>query len=176
MGQYVQGHDGPEPKNTYHPRTIDALYLRPVDMGHYLYCLATGQIINRAYVTPVPFTPSVIQAVNKIAAKEHQKGLGFISLHGDVFFVSSWTAGVDYEEEDYKSDDEEDFEEEDSDNEDADWDNMDSTESTTDDEDQSQSSEDSEEAREILYEEVLVQQESKPTTVETEEEQEVEKQ
>ena len=64
LGQYVQAHDDREPKNDQNPRTLDALYIRPVDSGHDVYSLSTGEIFNRARVTPLPITPSVIDAVN----------------------------------------------------------------------------------------------------------------
>ena len=147
LGQYVQAHDDPNPKNTQDPRTIDCLYLRPGNSGHDLYNISTGELINRDKVTPLPFTKSVIDAVNKIAAKQGQKGLRLTSLHDDVLYDSSWTAGVDYDED---TDEEYDSDEEDSDIEDDDDDTQ-TTESTSSTE--SQSSDDSEEARDILYEE-----------------------
>ena len=104
LGQYVQAHDEPEPRNSQQARTIDALYLRPVAGGHEVYNLATDSIITRVKVTPLPVPQHVIDTVNRIADRQHQKGLRITAYNGRVLYDSAWTAGVDYESDD--SDDE----------------------------------------------------------------------
>ena len=109
FGSYVQAHDEPAPTNTQAARTIDAIYLRPVDNGasHEVYDLSTQEIIDRRDLTPLPITKAVIDTVNAIAEREHQKGLRMTSKTGKVLYDSSWTAGVDYDsDEEYDSDSE----------------------------------------------------------------------
>ena len=150
LGSYVQAHDEPDPTNTQAPRTLDGIYLRPIDNGHEIYNLQTQSVIARRDLTVLPVTPTIIKAVNDIAAAEGQQGLRIKTKRGDIIYDSSWTAGVDYEEEDLQV----------SDDELSDSDSDDDSEcSTTDDETDSDSDSEDEfdeeaelEAQEILHE------------------------
>ena len=155
FGQYVQAHDEPQPLNSQEARTLDALYMRPLPLGHQVYDLTTDELVTRHKVTPLPVPNHVIEAVNNIAAKQGHKGLKIQAKDGTVLYDSTWTAGVDYESDDEDYDpEEEDF---DSDAEDSDIEDDDC--STTDSESDSDSSddesrdiqEDIQEAREILH-------------------------
>ena len=146
FGSYVQAHDEPDPRNTQEPRTRDAIYLRPIKNSHELYDLETREIINRPRLTMLPVTPSVIAAVEKIAAAEGQKGLRIKSLDGTTLYDTAWTAGVDYDEDesDEEFDSDEEFEDDELEDEEC---------STTDEETDSGSEddEDSDEAQDLLY-------------------------
>ena len=82
--------------------------MRPIEGGHQVYSLATDEVTRCTKVTPLPVPPSVIDAVNNIAAQQKQKGLRITARNGAVLYDSSWTAGVDYtsDDEDYDSEDE----------------------------------------------------------------------
>ena len=150
LGSYVQAHDEPDPSNTQAPRTLDAIYLRPIENGHEVYNLATKRIIQRRDLTVLPITPTVIKAVEDIAAEEQQKGLRINTKTGQVIYDSSWTAGVDYDEEadPYDSDEDSDFDPDDCSSTDSE-DTTDSEESDSEDDDPP----DEHQAYEILHEE-----------------------
>ena len=99
---FVQAHDEPLRKNSQAPRTLDAIFLRHIhnnDQGGYeLLHLATGEVITRTHVTPVPITQSAIDAVNAMAAHEGFKGLQLLSKTGQILYDSAWIAGVDYDD------------------------------------------------------------------------------
>jgi len=52
FGSYVQANQDNNPKNTNAPRTIDAIYLRPIPSniqgGHEVMDLATGRVVTRS--------------------------------------------------------------------------------------------------------------------------------
>ena len=78
FGAYIQANQENVPTNTEAPRTIDAIYLRPLNNiqgGHELMNLSTGSIITRNKVREVPATELVIRAVEKMAESQ-----GFRSL------------------------------------------------------------------------------------------------
>ena len=75
FGTYVQANQENNPTNTQAPRTIDAIYLRPlknVQGSHELMNLATGSVITRNKVWERPATEMVIKAVEDMA---EQKGI-----------------------------------------------------------------------------------------------------
>jgi hypothetical protein len=115
LGQYVQGHDEPNPTNTNASRTLDCLYLSyhsTTQGGHELLHLATNQVVIRRNVTPIPITPQVIKRVHKIAELDGMpKGLKITNRYGTILFDSTLIEGVDYaaddfDDEDYSDDDE----------------------------------------------------------------------
>ena len=112
FGSYVQAHEDPIPTNAQHPHTRDTIYLRPTSNGHDVYDLQTKAIINRGRVTPLPIAPSVIKAVEAIAASKKQDGLRIKAANGTTLHDTAWTAGVDYtdSDEEYDSDDDSDYE------------------------------------------------------------------
>ena len=118
FGSYVQAHDEPDPTNTQAPRSIDAIYMRPVGNSHEVYDLSTQRIIERRRMTVLPITPTIIKAVEDIATQQNQKGLRIKTKRGLTIYDSTWTAGVDYESDEdeddsdyeYASEDEEDDE------------------------------------------------------------------
>ena len=66
FGAYVQAHQENHPTNTNAPRTIDAIYLRPLHNmqgGHEVMNLATGRAITMSKVTEQPTTQFAINAV-----------------------------------------------------------------------------------------------------------------
>ena len=82
FGQCVQAHE--ETTNTQAGRTKEALYMRPIEGGHQVYSLATDEVTRCTKVTPLPVPPSVIEAVNGVAAKQKQKGLRITAKNGTV--------------------------------------------------------------------------------------------
>jgi hypothetical protein len=100
---YVLAHDEPNPLNSLAPRALDCLYLRPAPHsehgGHECWHIATGKVINRRVVTPIPITASVIAAIEEAAKRENVKGFVLKSKHGVPLFDSSALAGVDYTQE-----------------------------------------------------------------------------
>jgi hypothetical protein len=71
--------------------------------GHMLLDLHTKRTITRRTVTPVPVTAAVIATVEAMAAKEGIKGLNIRTKTGHILYDSTWTAGVDYEDDDDES-------------------------------------------------------------------------
>ena len=71
-GAYVQACHETNPTNTNAPRTIDAIYLRPlrnIQGGHEIMDLNSGCIVTRQKVTEVPITQAVINAIEQMAYK-----------------------------------------------------------------------------------------------------------
>ena len=147
FGSYVQAHTEPKTTNTPAPRTMDAIYLRPIDNGHEVYNLATGQVVIRRNLTALPITPTVIAAVNAQAAKDKQQGLRIKTRSGHIIYDSSWTAGVDYEEGTESDEEDSDYEYE------SDSDSESDQDSTSDEEEDSHESGDEREAQEVLHSE-----------------------
>ena len=78
LGTYVQANQDNDPTNTQAPRTIDAIYLRPMNNiqgGHEVMNLATGNVITRNRVWEQPATEMVIKAVENMAEKQGIKTL-----------------------------------------------------------------------------------------------------
>ena len=123
FGSYVQAHNENTPTNSMAPRSLDCIYLRPVynqQGGHEVLDLTTKRVITRRSVTPIPITPTVIAAVESMAAEEGMKGIKMRTKTGQVLYDSSWITGVDYDEDeddlDYEPDEEEVDDEEDDEN------------------------------------------------------------
>ena len=155
IGQYVQAHEDRNPKHGQEPRTLDCIYLEPTTQGHDVYDIHTQRVINRAHVTPMPVTPTIIQAVEAIAEAEGQKGLRIKTRRGGTLYDSSWTAGVEFDEDE----DESDYE----------YDSDDDDDTTTTEDfsyDSDSDSEDEQEAQEILND----QEERQTTGVQPKEE------
>ena len=161
IGTYVQAHDEPTKTNSDAARTIDAIYLRPKDHGHEVYDLHTERPITRRLVTPMPITPAIIDAIEAIATKQKQKGLRIKTKKGLTIYDSTWTAGVDYdddeEDEDFDPDEEAESDEECDEDE---------CESESDDEASQDESHDEHAAREILHENHFAGVDSESTGVE----------
>jgi len=101
FGAYVQANQENTPKNTNAPRTIDAIYLRPVrdniQGGHELMDLNSGRLITRQRVWEIPVTDVVIRAVEKMGEEQGIKSLKLQNRRRTIFYPSDWIAGVDYE-------------------------------------------------------------------------------
>ena len=73
FGAYVQACNENNPTNTNAPRTVDAIYLRPlndVQGGHGLMDLNSGRLITRRHFPEIPITSNVIKAVETMASKQ----------------------------------------------------------------------------------------------------------
>ena len=119
FGTYVQAHNENNPTNTMATRALDCIYLRPIynqQGGHELLDLATKRVITRRKVTHIPIAPTIIQAVENMAAQDGMTGLKMRTHTGNILYDSSWITGVDYDEDeddlDYETEEEEDIEEE----------------------------------------------------------------
>ncbi|MGC9237926.1 MAG: hypothetical protein ACP5GF_13725, partial [Thiomonas sp.] len=142
FGAYVQAVQENNPKNTNAPRTIDAIYLRPVDNiqgGHELMDLNSGRLITRPRVVEIPITNLVIKAVEAMAEEQGIKSLKLQNRRKTIFYPANWIAGVDYmndnDNDDYTNENDDDN---DNDNDDV-FDNDENeieTDNTTDDAEQ----------------------------------------
>ena len=79
--------------------------------------IATKRVIARRKVTTIPITPTIIQAVESMAAKDGMTGLKMRTNTGHILYDSSWITGVDYDEDEDDLDYETEEEEEDSEEE-----------------------------------------------------------
>ncbi|MGC8553854.1 MAG: hypothetical protein ACP5O7_13515, partial [Phycisphaerae bacterium] len=134
FGAYVQAVQENNPKNTNAPRTIDAIYLRPVDNiqgGHELMDLNSGRLITRPRAVEIPITNLVIKAVEAMAEEQGIKSLKLQNHRKTVFYPANWIAGVDYMNE---NDNDNDNDNDDTDNDDNE--NQIETDNTTDNEEQ----------------------------------------
>jgi hypothetical protein len=99
FGTYFQAHNGPNFKNSQHPRILDCIYLCYADnlqVGHHLLDLHTGQTIKRRTFTQAFITKNNIEFVHKIAkADKKSEGFKITSRNNITIFDSSWIAGVD---------------------------------------------------------------------------------
>ena len=125
FGAYVQANNQSLPTNTNAPRTIDCIYLRPTKNkqgGHELMDIASGRVITRPRVIEIPITQVVIDAVEKMAAKQGIKTLKMVNRNGKLLPLADHIAGVvakiDQPEEITEADDDEDEDFEDPENED----------------------------------------------------------
>ena len=111
FGSYVQAVQENNPMNTNAPRTLDCIYLRPlqnVQGGHELLNLTTGLVITRPRVWEIPVTDVVIKAVEKLAADQ---GVDSLKLQGrtkQILHPADWIAGVEYADENADNDAEDD--------------------------------------------------------------------
>jgi hypothetical protein len=126
FGAYVQANHKTNQTNSNASRTIDAIYLRPVNSmqgGHELYDLNSGRVITRARVTQIPVTDVVIKAIARIAEDQGFKSLKFKNRKGAMFHNAEWNAGVDYDENIQQEDDyDKDYDENNNDDPDEDLD------------------------------------------------------
>ena len=127
IGEYVQAHEEPNQTNTNAPRSLDCIYLRPMDNaqgGHELLHLQTNKVVKRRKLTKIPISPSIIKQVHALAVLDDMpEGLKITNCAATVIFDSAWIAGVDYdkdmfddadyEEEEEEEDDDEDYEDQD---------------------------------------------------------------
>ena len=100
FGAYVHG--DLDTTNTNAPRTVDAIYFRPINNkqgGHELMNLNTGELITCKKIHgPLPMTDLVINAVEQMAYREGFKTLKITGKNNVPLFPADWTAGVDYDE------------------------------------------------------------------------------
>ena len=81
FGDYVQAQIDLDPKNNNLPRSIDAIYLRPLDSrqgGHQVMDLQTGRMSRRARCKKCKMTKLVIETVNKMAYDQGYKSFKFL--------------------------------------------------------------------------------------------------
>jgi Ran GTPase-activating protein (RanGAP) involved in mRNA processing and transport len=117
----VQAHEEPKHTNTNAPRSLDCIYLRPMDNaqgGHELLHLQTNKVVKQRNLTKIPITPSIIKQVHALAELDKMPaGLKITDRANHMIFDSAWIAGVDYDE-DLFDDDDHNEEEDGDDNED----------------------------------------------------------
>ena len=119
FGAYVQGNQDNLPTNTLAPRTIDAIYLRPMNnkqAGHEIMDVNTGRVITRNTVHEIPISELIIKAVEDMAESQNMKSLKLTTRIKTPLLPNDWTAGVDYEnnnENEYENENENEFEIED---------------------------------------------------------------
>jgi hypothetical protein len=102
FGAYVQANQENKPTNTQAPRTIDAIYLRPMTNkqgGHELMILRTGLMITRNKIHERPLTDLVIRAIETMAEEQGIKTLKLTERNKTQLYPADWIAGVEYEDE-----------------------------------------------------------------------------
>lgn len=100
FGSYVQVNQENDPTNTQAPRTIDAIYLRPMKNrqgGHEVMNLVTGQMISRNRVWERPLTDLVISAVETMAEEQGITTLKLLGRNKLPIYPADWIEGVEYE-------------------------------------------------------------------------------
>jgi hypothetical protein len=98
FGAYVQGSNEPNPSNTNLPRTLDCIYLGPIKNkqgGHKLMDITSGRMITRPRVKELPMTELIINAVDKLGAKDGARTLKFSARDGTPLEPADWIAGVE---------------------------------------------------------------------------------
>jgi hypothetical protein len=73
FGTYVQAFNENKPSNTNKARTIDGIYMGPVDNkqgGHVVMDLRTGKATTRAKIRELPMPEWVIRRVEKLAKQD----------------------------------------------------------------------------------------------------------
>ena len=101
FGTHVQANQKNDPSNTDAPRTIDVIYLRPmqnIQGGHEVMNLQTGQVITRNTAYERPLTPLVIKAVEELTSKQQIKTLKITGRNSVPICPADWIEGVDYAE------------------------------------------------------------------------------
>ena len=107
FGAYVQGNQENNPTNDNSPRTIDAIYLRPMknkQAGHELMNIQTGLVVTRNWVQEFPATGLVIKAVETMAGEQGIKTLKLSGRNKIPLHPADWIAGVDYQGENQNDD------------------------------------------------------------------------
>jgi hypothetical protein len=107
FGSYVQVNQENDPTNTQAPRTIDAIYLRPMKNrqgGHEVMNLMTGQVITRNRIWERPLTDLVIAAVEAMADEQGIKTLKLQGRNKVRLYPADWIEGVEYEENENEND------------------------------------------------------------------------
>ena len=101
FGAYVQATvDNQNKTNSNLPRTIDAIYLRPmtnVQGGYEVMNLATGRMVTTNLVTELPITEHVIKSVETMAEEQGIKSNKIEGRNKVPLHPANWIAGVDYE-------------------------------------------------------------------------------
>ena len=117
FGAHVQAFHEEKPKNTNHPRTIDCVYLRPLNNkqgGHELMNINTERKTTRPRVWELPVTDLIIQRIEELAAKDGIRSLKLTNRNKTIVYPSDWIAGVDYQGKQPQQQQQSDSEEEDS--------------------------------------------------------------
>jgi hypothetical protein len=97
---YVLAHDEPELMNSTQLRAIDGIYMRLLSnaqVGHEIFNVNTGEVIQRRNVTVIPITDEIVKAVEVLAKRDSMEAYKIESKHG-VILYDSMIAGVQDEE------------------------------------------------------------------------------
>jgi hypothetical protein len=93
IGEFVQAHEEPTHSNTDASRSLDCIYLRPLDNaqgGHELLRLQTNKVVKRRNLTKVPITPSIIKQVHALTEMDEMpRGLKITNRANQVIFNSA---------------------------------------------------------------------------------------
>ena len=120
LGSAVEAYNQGFPCNQLPERAITGIYVGPAknfQEGHEIYDIKTKAIITRSKITQVPLTHAIIKAVEQHAHDDGMRGLKIRTSKGDLLWDSSWTAGVEHEEDADDRDHESDESDDDSDSE-----------------------------------------------------------
>ena len=95
--QYVLAHDEPQLSNTLRARALDCLYVGPTDNaqgGHECYHIPSKRLITRAFVTPIPFNPEVIESLDSLGRRQGITDFKITDRRGSLLYNSASIAGV----------------------------------------------------------------------------------
>ena len=112
FGQYVQVNHESDKKNSNVARTLDAIYLRPnknLQGGHEVMDLASGRVITRSVVKPIPMSQMIIDTVERMADDQGFKELKFKNKYGNIY-PDVDVAGVDDDTDEYEDNEDDEFE------------------------------------------------------------------
>ena len=70
-----------------------------INKGDTKYCLETGKIVSRPYVTAIPITSTIIHAVEIMAKAQGVKTMKITRQNNVQILPANWIAGVHYDEE-----------------------------------------------------------------------------
>jgi hypothetical protein len=105
VGAYIQANQENDPTNTQAPRTIDAIYLRPMNNiqgGHESMNLQTGLVITRNKIWEQPISDLMIRAVETMASEQGITTLKITGRNKVAIYPADWIAGVGYQDEEDK--------------------------------------------------------------------------
>jgi hypothetical protein len=128
FGEYVQAHIEPKKLNSNEPRTLDGIYLRPLDAAqiqHEVMHLATGRVVTCNRVTVMKMTDNVVAQVHAMADRAGIKRYTYGNRRREDEDPDAWSAGVDYDDYAHTEDDILNIEEDETDDSDSNDDDYD---------------------------------------------------
>jgi hypothetical protein len=102
---YVLAHDEPNPTNSTQAQAINGIYMWTLpspQVGHEVFNVSTGKVIQQRNVTVVPITGEVIKALEAWAKKDFMEAFKIENKHGIIIY-DSMIAGVGDDDQDQEN-------------------------------------------------------------------------